>query len=69
MYKLRGPTWSEDDVSEEIREVVAMDQIEQELEASSSYIDCFKGTDHRRTRITILILVIQQFTGISFITG
>ena len=56
MHKIRGPTWSEDDVSDEIREVVAMDQIEQELEASASYFDCFKGTDHRRTRIAIMTL-------------
>lgn len=46
-----------------------MDQIECEIEASSSYLDCFQGTDHRRTRITILTLVVQQFTGISFITA
>ncbi|KAF1953348.1 general substrate transporter [Byssothecium circinans] len=69
MRKIRGKTWSEDDVTEEIRQVVAMDCIERELEGSSSYWDCFKGSDHRRTRIAILTLVVQQFTGISFISG
>ncbi|KAH8891123.1 general substrate transporter [Thozetella sp. PMI_491] len=69
MRKIRGSTWSEEEVAEEIKEVVAMDQIERELEGSSSYSDCFRGTDHRRTRIVIMTLVVQQFTGISFITG
>lgn len=69
MRKIRGPTWPEEDVIHEMRDVIAMDQIERELEGSSSYWDCFKGTDHRRTRIAIMTLVVQQFTGISFITS
>lgn len=69
MRRIRGPQWSEGEISEEITEIVAMDQIERELEGTSTYWDCFKGTDHRRTRIAILTLVVQQFTGISFITA
>lgn len=59
MRKLRGPTWPEEDISKEIQEVVAMDRIETELEGSGDYPQCFKGTDGRRTRITILVLIVQ----------
>ena len=60
MWKLRGSTWPEEDIAKEIQEVVAMDRIERELEGSGDYPQCFKGTDGRRTRITILVLMVQQ---------
>ncbi|RFU30415.1 hypothetical protein B7463_g5904, partial [Scytalidium lignicola] len=66
---LRGNTFPEEEIEKELREIAAFDEIERELEASSSFFDCFKGTDHRRTRIVIMVLVCQQFTGISFITA
>lgn len=49
-----------EDIAKEIQEVVAMDRIERELEGSGDYPQCFKGTDGRRTRITILVLMVQQ---------
>ncbi len=67
--KLRGDTYAEEELEQEIREVAAFVEIEKELEGSSSFWDCFKGTDHRRTSIVIMVLVCQQFTGISFITA
>lgn len=60
MRKIRGPTWPEADITDEIQEVVAMDRIERELEGSSKYSDCLKGTDLRRTLVAIFVLVVQQ---------
>jgi SP family sugar:H+ symporter-like MFS transporter len=70
LRRLRGPTHPEEEIDHEIREIAAFEQIQRELEgSSSSFFECFRGTDHRRTRIAIMVLVCQQFTGISFITS
>ena len=46
-----------------------MYEVERMLEGSTSYRDCFRRTDARRTRIVALLAVSQVFTGISFIIG
>lgn len=69
MVKIRGPTWPRDAVEQEIKEVAAFVELEATLEKSSSYIDCFKGTDLRRTMISMLILCGQQFFGVAFFAG
>jgi MFS transporter, SP family, sugar:H+ symporter len=66
---LRGDTYSEEELQDELQEIEVFVQMEKEIEGNSSFLDCFKGTDHTRTRIVIMILVCQQFTGISFITA
>ncbi|KAH8152048.1 uncharacterized protein LAJ45_04042 [Morchella importuna] len=40
---------------------------QEELNKSSTWADCFRGTNLRRTLLAILIQVMQQFTGVSFI--
>ncbi|KAH6985905.1 general substrate transporter [Ilyonectria sp. MPI-CAGE-AT-0026] len=37
--------------------------------SSSSYLQCFKGTDGRRTLIICMTYIAQQLTGINFIAG
>ncbi|KAM0287400.1 hypothetical protein ACHAQH_000350 [Verticillium albo-atrum] len=57
------------DVDQLMREISAAVTAEQALSATqkgTSYIDCFRGTDARRTRIACGMFVIQQFTGIAF---
>lgn len=39
------------------------DLLEQELEASSSYWDCFKGANLVRTEISIMVYLIQVIGG------
>jgi SP family sugar:H+ symporter-like MFS transporter len=68
LRRFRGPTYSEDDIQHEFREIVAFLEIEQELEGSSSFLDCFRGTDLRRTLIIIGSEMSQAFSGIAFIS-
>ena len=67
--KLRGENYPQEDLDSEIRETVAFLEIERELEGPATWLECFKGTDLRRTMIVTFCLVGQQFTGISFITA
>jgi len=39
------------------------DLLEQELEASTTYFDCFKGVNLRRTEISVMVYLIQVIGG------
>lgn len=41
-------------------------ELENEMTAGASYLDCFKGTDLRRTEIVCMVWAIQNFSGNSF---
>ncbi|KIM98710.1 hypothetical protein OIDMADRAFT_181961 [Oidiodendron maius Zn] len=51
----------------DIESVLAMieqtDLLEQELEATTTYLDCFKGANLRRTEISIMVYLIQVIGG------
>lgn len=68
MCRLRGPSYTEEEVQKEVREIAAFLEMELELEGSVSYLDCFRGTDLRRTLLTIGISLAQAFSGIAFIS-
>jgi SP family sugar:H+ symporter-like MFS transporter len=68
MRSLRGKTYSDEEIDSELREITAFLEIERELEGSSTFMDCFRGTHRRRTIITIMVGVCNAFTGIPFIT-
>ena len=47
-------------------------QEERDLQASeegSSYLDCFRGVNFRRTLIVCMVYIAQQFIGVNFIAG
>lgn len=67
--KLRGPEASQEELDREINEVVAFTQLETQLEGSTSYLECFKGADLRRTMIASLMTIGQQLMGIAFISA
>ncbi|KAM3527413.1 hypothetical protein NHJ13051_002951 [Beauveria bassiana] len=69
LKKLRGSTWPEEELENEVREMSAMHELECSLEGSGTYKDCFRNTDARRTRICLIFVLFQSFTGISFIAG
>ncbi|KIJ63752.1 hypothetical protein HYDPIDRAFT_133568 [Hydnomerulius pinastri MD-312] len=52
-----------------------LQQIQETIELEDSYahsahlIDCFKGTDLRRTMIAIMVFVLQQGSGVVFVIG
>lgn len=51
---------------ETVAMMVHTNAIEQSISAGTSYIDCFKGVDGRRTEITSMTWVIQAFCGSAF---
>jgi SP family general alpha glucoside:H+ symporter-like MFS transporter len=46
--------------------LVHTNNLELELESGTSYLDCFKGTDYRRTEICTMVFVIQAASGLGF---
>lgn len=51
---------------------LATTSVEQERElerAQSSWLQCFKGSDGRRTLIICMVYIAQQFIGVNFIAG
>jgi hypothetical protein len=53
----------------EIKNIVNFIELEKQYETSASYMDCFRGTDFRRTMIATLSASGQQLVGIAFISG
>jgi len=50
----------------EIEFAIKKDRENSNYQQSASYLECFKGTDWRRTRIACGMFLIQQATGIAF---
>lgn len=67
--QLRGTTWPEAELDAEIDDIVAMFELERQMEGSKTYADCFKKTDLRRTMVVFAVAAGQTFTGYSFIAG
>ena len=68
LRRIRGPTYSDEEIDTELRDIVAFLETEQSLQESVSYIDCFRGTDRRRTLLCIGITLSQAWSGIAFIS-
>lgn len=45
--------------------IVHTNRVEDESDTGSSYLDCFKGTNRRRTEIVCLVFVAQNTTGVA----
>ncbi|KAH8690285.1 putative maltose permease [Talaromyces proteolyticus] len=54
------------DVDDAIALIILTDAQEKVVRRGTSYLDCFKGVDLRRTEITCCVWMIQVFCGISF---
>lgn len=52
------------DVKPALRVIIETDRLEQKLEAGSSYKDCFRKTNLRRTEIAVGVYCIQVLSGI-----
>jgi nicotinamidase-related amidase len=66
---LRGKHIPQKELDDELEESIAFTELEKTLEESTTYMDCFRGTDLRRTYIATLVATGQQFVGIAFISG
>jgi len=51
------------DIEGVLKMIEQTDFIEQELESTTTYIDCFKGTNLRRTEISVMVYLIQVIGG------
>lgn len=56
---------SDDEIDQTISMMRHTDEIEKEISSGVSYVDCFKGTNLRRTEITCITWVIQAASGAS----
>ncbi|KIX01687.1 uncharacterized protein Z518_09413 [Rhinocladiella mackenziei CBS 650.93] len=54
------------DAAETIAMMVHTTALEEKITAGASYLDCFKGTDLRRTEIVCMVWAIQNLSGNSF---
>jgi MFS transporter, SP family, general alpha glucoside:H+ symporter len=52
------------DVKPALAMIIETDRLEKQLEAGSTYTDCFKKINIRRTEISIGVYTIQVFSGI-----
>ena len=52
------------DVEPTLAKIIETDQLEQKLESGTTYADCFKGSNWRRTRLSVGAYAIQVFSGI-----
>ncbi|OOQ86552.1 maltose permease [Penicillium brasilianum] len=53
-------------ILEEIQASIAAENAIADIQKDTSYWDCFRGTNWRRTRISCGMFAVQQFTGIAF---
>jgi hypothetical protein len=53
-------------ILEEIQASIAAENAIADIQRDTSYWDCFRGTNWRRTRISCGMFAVQQFTGIAF---
>lgn len=53
-------------ILDEIQASIAAENAIAEIQKDTSYRDCIRGTNFRRTRISCGMFVVQQFTGIAF---
>lgn len=51
------------DIKNTLAMMVRTDEAEKELQSGTSYLDCFRGVDLRRTEIVVMAYVIQYLSG------
>lgn len=66
LERLRSPTQDVDAVLADIVAEVEQEQRVAATQQEASYLECFRNTDFRRTRIVCGMFIVQQFTGIAF---
>lgn len=52
-----------EDIQATVAQMIHTDQIEREVSAGTSYLDCFRGIDLRRTEIVCIVFAAQVFSG------
>ncbi|KAI5201300.1 sugar porter family MFS transporter [Aureobasidium subglaciale] len=65
----RNQTDSGFNADETVNMMVYTDELEKASTSGTSYLDCFKGTDRRRTEIVCMVWAVQTLCGASSFTG
>ena len=66
--KFNGPKFDVDTAMATAEAAVAQEkEIQQAAKLETSWIQCFKGSDGRRTLIICMVYIAQQFIGVNFI--
>lgn len=68
LNRLQGDKAAEHSITVEtsLAEIIHTNNVEIELSSGTSYLDCFKGTDLRRTEIACMAMAGQILSGFSF---
>lgn len=53
-------------IDQKLEMIIHTNEIERQVDAGTSYIDCFRGTNLRRTEIACVVWIAQVFCGIWF---
>lgn len=67
--RYNGPKFDVDGALAVARLAIAQEQDAKKQQEGSRWIDCFRGTNGRRTLIIIMVYLSQQFIGVNFISG
>lgn len=59
----RAAGYTEDDAKKAVAMMVHTNEIEKEVMGGTSYIDCFRGINFRRTEIACIVWLIQTTCG------
>lgn len=66
VQRLTSPRNTDFDADKAVALMVHTNALEKSISAGTSYLDCFKGTDRRRTEITCITWMIQNWSGAAF---
>ena len=66
IVRLGGPHVDADLHLRQIRDTI---DLEDSQAASTTYADCFRGTNRRRTVIALMVFILQQIAGVVFVLG
>lgn len=55
------------DVDAKVNQIIFTNELEKQVDAGTTYFDCFKGTNLRRTEIVCMVWMIQTLAGSGFI--
>ncbi|KAM0813518.1 putative Maltose permease MAL31 [Seiridium cardinale] len=56
----------DDEVQETLKTIIRTDRLEKKITAGTSYWDCFRGVERRRTEIACMAFAGQMFSGLAF---
>jgi MFS transporter, SP family, general alpha glucoside:H+ symporter len=66
LRRLQSSNARDINVKDTLADIVHTNNLEQELEVGTSYWDCFRGFELRRTEIACFVFAGQNFSGLSF---